>query len=73
MIILKSLPQRCLCACGATNTHKFFPVYSVTSVAKAFVYSTKKKPLSKNDRGCFILKPGGVLLSHGETPNYHRR
>ena len=21
----------------------------------------------------FILKPGSVLLSHGETPHYHRR
>ena len=23
--------------------------------------------------GLFYLKPGGVLLSHGETPHYHRR
>ena len=23
--------------------------------------------------GLFYLKSGGVLLSHGETPHYHRR
>ena len=31
-----------------------------------------KKPLPKSDRG-LELKPGSVLLSHGETPHYHRR
>ena len=36
------------------------------------ILKNKKKPLSC-DRGLFNLKPGGVLLSHGEAPHYHRR
>ena len=30
---------------------------------------TKNPPLG----GFFLMGPGSVLLSHGETPHYHRR
>ena len=33
----------------------------------------KKKPRPLCDRGFLFLKPGDDLLSHGETPHYHRR
>ena len=33
---------------------------------------SKKNPGRISNRG-FELKPGSVLLSHGETPHYHRR
>ena len=33
----------------------------------------KKKPRNSLSYGVSELKPGSVLLSHGETPNYHRR
>ncbi len=32
-----------------------------------------KKSPCQNRQGLLHLKPGGVLLSHGETPHYHRR
>ena len=35
---------------------------------------TKTKPLTgSSNQGFFNLKPGSVLLSHGEAPHYHRR
>ena len=33
----------------------------------------KAKPPQQSLRGFFFLKPGDDLLSHGETPHYHRR
>jgi hypothetical protein len=33
----------------------------------------KKSPDRINDQGFSILMPGNDLLSHGETPHYHRR
>jgi hypothetical protein len=32
-----------------------------------------KKTKQKEQLSLFFLLPGGVLLSQGETPNYHRR
>ena len=33
----------------------------------------KKTPYLKFKHGVLDLKPGSDLLSHGETPHYHRR
>jgi len=33
----------------------------------------EKPPSARRHLGVFELKPGGVLLSHGEAPHYHRR
>jgi hypothetical protein len=38
----------------------------------AFKPQERKNPGHLRDRG-FYLKPGSDLLSHGETPHYHRR
>ena len=35
--------------------------------------NTKKRPLQQKAIGVSELKPGSVLLSHGEAPHYHRR
>ena len=41
---------------------------------KVSVTHPKKPPTtSANEKGVFFLKPGDDLLSHGETPHYHRR
>ena len=32
-----------------------------------------KNPVAQKYYGISLLKPGDDLLSHGETPNYHRR
>lgn len=37
------------------------------------LWDIKKKPRQHKLSGFLVLKPGSVLLSHGETPNYHRR
>ena len=35
--------------------------------------TAQKKAPTANAIGASELKPGSVLLSHGETPHYHRR
>ena len=36
-------------------------------------YKAKRNPATQWATGYLELKPGSVLLSHGETPHYHRR
>ena len=47
-------------------------VRSVVGYCEITFEQTQKKPLSL-DKGFSEFGPGSVLLSHGETPHYHRR
>jgi hypothetical protein len=38
-----------------------------------FFFPGIKKPRSATRYGVSVLKPGNDLLSHGDTPHYHRR
>jgi hypothetical protein len=38
-----------------------------------FLSCNRSGKQKKNSFRCSLVLPGGVLLSQGETPNYHRR
>ena len=49
------------------------PIIVFACEAKDTAFAAYKKSPDSFESGLLNLNPGGVLLSHGETPHYHRR